>query len=100
MKSPLRLLAALILGVVALFGLVGFASKLNPTSSPADQVIASNATRMIEEGRQTFRFDTFGDEDFWGGPLSASVSKSTSTRFPRICRRASRRERSTSTIPR
>jgi len=69
MKSPLRLLAALILGVVALFGLVGFASKLNPTSSPADQVIASNATRMIEEGRQTFRFDTFGDEDFWGGVL-------------------------------
>src|SRR5262249_53671351 len=23
----------------------------------------------IEEGRQTFRFDTFGDEDFWGGVL-------------------------------
>jgi hypothetical protein len=24
---------------------------------------------MIAEGRQTFRFDTFGDEDFWGGTL-------------------------------
>jgi cytochrome c5 len=24
---------------------------------------------MIEEGRQTFRFETFGDEDFWGGTL-------------------------------
>jgi cytochrome c peroxidase len=24
---------------------------------------------MIEEGRRTFRFDTFGDEDFWGGSL-------------------------------
>jgi hypothetical protein len=24
---------------------------------------------MIEEGRRTFRFDTFGDEAFWGGQL-------------------------------
>jgi hypothetical protein len=23
----------------------------------------------LVEGRQTFRFDTFGDEDFWGGAL-------------------------------
>ena len=27
------------------------------------------AARMIEEGRQTFRFDTFGDEAFWGDAL-------------------------------
>jgi hypothetical protein len=25
--------------------------------------------RLAEEGRDTFRFDTFGDEDFWGGTL-------------------------------
>ncbi|HET7317821.1 MAG TPA: hypothetical protein VFK23_01675 [Nitrospirota bacterium] len=24
---------------------------------------------MLDEGRQTFRFDTFGSEDFWGGTL-------------------------------
>jgi hypothetical protein len=24
---------------------------------------------MLEEGRQTFRYDTFGDEDHWGGTL-------------------------------
>lgn len=24
---------------------------------------------MIHQGRQTFRFDTFGDEAFWGGQL-------------------------------
>jgi len=24
---------------------------------------------MIDEGRQTFRFATFGDEAFWGGQL-------------------------------
>lgn len=28
-----------------------------------------NALRMIEEGRETFRYDTFGDEVFWGDTL-------------------------------
>jgi hypothetical protein len=31
--------------------------------------IADNAQRMIEEGRQIFRYDTFGDEVFWGDTL-------------------------------
>jgi hypothetical protein len=31
--------------------------------------IAQNAQDMIEAGRQTFRFDTFGDETFWGDSL-------------------------------
>jgi mono/diheme cytochrome c family protein len=30
---------------------------------------AAAAARLIEEGRQTFREDTFGDEEFWGGQL-------------------------------
>jgi hypothetical protein len=34
-----------------------------------DAVIARHAADMIERGRQVFRFDTFGDEDFWGGTL-------------------------------
>jgi hypothetical protein len=29
----------------------------------------SNSRQMIEQGRHTFRFDTFGDEAFWGGQL-------------------------------
>jgi hypothetical protein len=29
----------------------------------------ANAAQMIEEGRQIFRFDTFGDEAFWGDAL-------------------------------
>jgi len=28
-----------------------------------------SAKQTLEEGRQTFRFDTFGDEAFWGGTL-------------------------------
>jgi hypothetical protein len=31
--------------------------------------IAQNARQLIQEGRQTFRFDTFGDEAFWGDTL-------------------------------
>ena len=34
-----------------------------------DVQISSNAQRMFEEGKQTFRFDTFGDEAFWGDKL-------------------------------
>jgi hypothetical protein len=31
--------------------------------------VKDQAARMVDEGRQTFRFDTFGDEAFWGGTL-------------------------------
>ena len=32
-------------------------------------LIAANALKMLSEGQHTFRHDTFGDEDFWGGTL-------------------------------
>jgi hypothetical protein len=28
-----------------------------------------NSRRMLKQGREIFRFDTFGDEEFWGGEL-------------------------------
>lgn len=34
-----------------------------------DQQILQNASEMIKEGRRTFRFDTFGDQAFWGDTL-------------------------------
>ncbi|HET6670335.1 MAG TPA: hypothetical protein VFH15_08900 [Pyrinomonadaceae bacterium] len=34
-----------------------------------DNRIDDNAQQLLREGRQTFRFDTFGDEAFWGGML-------------------------------
>jgi mono/diheme cytochrome c family protein len=56
--------------VLMLFGvgciLAGIGSQvLSQDSDP----VADNASRLIEEGRQIFRYDTFGDEVFWGDKL-------------------------------
>ena len=34
-----------------------------------DATIRQNAERMLDEGRRIFRYDTFGDEAFWGDTL-------------------------------
>ena len=34
-----------------------------------DSVIRQNVQQMVKDGKQTFRFDTFGDEAFWGDAL-------------------------------
>src|SRR5438105_1358780 len=39
-----------------------------------DSQIGKNADRMVAEGRQTFRFDTFGDEAFWGDTLKLHLA--------------------------
>lgn len=38
-------------------------------SSKFDQVIRENARVLMDEGRRIFRFDTFGDQAFWGDTL-------------------------------
>src|SRR5664280_515007 len=45
--------------------------KRDERSSPvvSKDPIVINAARMIGEGRQIFRFDTYGDEAFWGDTL-------------------------------
>jgi len=47
-----------------------------------DQQNRNNAVAAFDQGKQTFRFDTFGDEAFWGGTLQlhqgvAAVSPKT-----------------------
>jgi hypothetical protein len=37
--------------------------------STSDRQIVLNTTDMLREGRNTFRFDTFGDQEFWGESL-------------------------------
>jgi len=38
-------------------------------AAPVADPIAQYATQLIDEGRKTFRHDTFGDEAFWGDTL-------------------------------
>jgi hypothetical protein len=38
-------------------------------ASSADRLITDHAQQMIAQGRQTFRYDTFGSEAFWGDAL-------------------------------
>src|SRR5215213_9426112 len=34
-----------------------------------DARVEAHARKMLDEGRETFRYDSFGSEDFWGGQL-------------------------------
>ncbi len=46
------------------------AVKAESAKMPAnDRMIKDNAENMIEQGRQIFRFETFGDEAFWSDTL-------------------------------
>jgi len=59
-------LAIFLSGLLVLIG-AGFTYVQQLT--PFDQAATRNARQMMEEGRQIFRYDTFGDEAFWGDQL-------------------------------
>src|ERR1041384_6604655 len=72
----MRLTTAIIatIGGGALFGAVIASAAPKKGAVPQartgfDAEIARHAQRMLEEGKQTFRYDTFGSEAFWGDAL-------------------------------
>jgi mono/diheme cytochrome c family protein len=76
-KFHRRPLSIALLGVMVL--LVGFqigmtaaadsCRGMNRLPAPFDKVICQYGIDSIDDGRQIFRYDTFGDEAFWGGTL-------------------------------
>lgn len=63
-----------ILKCISLFAFLAVAAGGCNSSSRADQVGTGDATKdaailTMDQGKQTFRFDTFGDEAFWGDTL-------------------------------
>lgn len=68
------LIGGALLGVSLMAGL-GFAvgerlmARAQGTAAPQDGQVDSNASQMVSQGRQVFRFDTFGDQAFWGDTL-------------------------------
>src|SRR5947207_11166120 len=62
------------LAAAAFFAFRSSADVVSAVRGPAenrgfDRAITDNNARLINEGRQIFRFDTFGDEAFWGDTL-------------------------------
>src|ERR671936_408747 len=57
--------ALLLLGGVLVNGTVSAFSDRATSHDPGQ----ANADRLFVEGRQVFRFDTFGDQAVWGGVL-------------------------------
>lgn len=56
--------------IFAVIFVIGDYGTLMAKKRSRDQkVIITNAVQVIEDGRQTFRFDTFGDEAFWGDTI-------------------------------
>jgi hypothetical protein len=82
MRTParLRVLSALVLVTglaLAWFGLAGlptladsgFLDQRPDAEHASDELIREHTRAMLDEGRQTFRFDTFGSETFFGDAI-------------------------------
>jgi hypothetical protein len=65
-KTQIRSTLLVLSGLLVLSS-AGFVLLQKIASS--DEAAADHADQLIEEGRETFRYDTFGDEAFWGGSL-------------------------------
>ena len=68
-KRPRVQTLALILAVGSALLLSASSWSAATKSKGADPQTLAHARRSLEDGRQTFRFDTFGSEAFWGGML-------------------------------
>ena len=58
----------LVPALILLVGMFVIAAS-NGRQADFDGTIDTYAQTLLEEGRETFRFDTFGSEDFWGGTI-------------------------------
>jgi hypothetical protein len=61
-------LVALLIGIFLLTA-GGFSKETQRTTTSASQSVQGEADQVIERGKEVFRFDTFGDESFWGDTL-------------------------------
>src|SRR5262249_57481451 len=87
MKSNQLIIAAsAAFGTAALLGII-VASAAPPSRSGFDAEITRHAQAMLEEGRNIFRYDTFGSEAFWGDALQfhkAIPGEKNRTILPRL----------------
>lgn len=68
-KSAILLGMCLALAAAWVYGGSDKKNSAPQAMSTNDQNVNAYAQEMIKEGRQTFRYDTFGDKEFWGTTL-------------------------------
>ena len=69
-KGVFLLSQAAMAGALLLLALFpGAAADRSAARTPPPDPVASHAQTMVEEGRRTFRYDTFGDQVFWSRML-------------------------------
>lgn len=74
MERTLMKIVAVLFAVAAITVFVGSRSNASRAQNKgqlteAERIAQANAERLFAEGKQTFRFDTFGDEVFWTDAL-------------------------------
>src|SRR5262245_25713470 len=62
-------IATVSIGAGLLAATIAYAAGKAPAAKGYDAEIAKSAQSMLEEGKKTFRYDTFGSEAFWGDAL-------------------------------
>ena len=78
-RSSVALVAITGVAITALATTLAAFSLSNPDDKPGacesrsvdepGQACAKELVRLFEQGKDIFRFDTFGDADYWGGKL-------------------------------
>jgi len=68
--SKVRLQAIVAAGVLLIGGTVAV-TRSSPmrAESAKHNAVVENAALKVQQGEQIFRFDTFGDESFWGDTI-------------------------------
>ena len=69
LASSLVLVAVAVLLLLGGILVNGTVSAVSGSGAPDRDAGVANAERLFREGRNVFRFDTFGDEEVWGGVL-------------------------------
>lgn len=68
-RNLVILLALAVVGTVVVLARNGSSTATSDQITTANQTIAENAASQVAQGRHVFRFDTFGDQAFWGDTL-------------------------------
>jgi hypothetical protein len=92
LKLTLCACLGLAFGLLCLIEVFPVRGQSTPTPETVgyDEGISHNAQQMLTEGKQTFRFDTFGSQAFWGDTLK--LHQAVAKVSPKQARRPSPKE--------